>query len=145
MLRFDKISDGLRGRCLVVNRWRPWRFQNTPSTATRFPWSVVCAQYQGHSPVWTQSISAKFSNCGQEQCVPFQFVLRGAFRAAIKVSMQEILNGVEAHSEVRAERGWKLLVLLPRMLLFRPARGGVVPHRKLEDRIRQFQGIGSLS
>ena len=31
-------------------------------------------------------------------------VLRGAFRAAIRVSMQEILNGVEAHSEVRAER-----------------------------------------
>ena len=40
-------------------------------------------------------------------------VLRGAFRAAIRVSMQEILNGVEAHSEVRAERGWKLLMLLP--------------------------------
>ena len=35
-------------------------------------------------------------------------VLRGAFRAAIRVSMQEILNGVEAHSEVRAERGWKV-------------------------------------
>ena len=73
-------------------------------------------------------------------------VLRGAFRAAIRVSMQEILNGVEAHSEVRAERGWKLLMLLPRMLLFRPARGGVVPRKKLEGRIRQFQeGIGSLS
>ena len=35
------------------------------------------------------------------------------------------MNGVEAHSEVRAERGWKLFMLLPRMLLFRPARGGV--------------------
>ena len=53
--------------------------------------------------------------------------------------MQEILNGVEAHSEVRAERGWKLFMLLPRMLLFRPARGGVVPRKKLEGRIRQFQ------
>ena len=49
-------------------------------------------------------------------------VLSGAFRAAIRVSMQEILNGVEAHSDVRAERGWKLFMLLPRMLLFRPAR-----------------------
>ena len=29
--------------------------------------------------------------------------------------MQEILSG-EAHGEVRAERGWKLFVLLPRML-----------------------------
>ena len=66
-------------------------------------------------------------------------VLRGAFRASIRVSMQEILNGVEAHSEVRAERGWKLFLLLPRMLLFRPARGGVVPRKKLEGRIRQFQ------
>ena len=53
--------------------------------------------------------------------------------------MQEILNGVEAHSEVRAERCWKLLMLLPRLLFFRPARGGVVPRKKLEGRIRQFQ------
>ena len=66
-------------------------------------------------------------------------VLSGAFRAAIRVSMQEILNGVEAHSDVRAERGWKLFMLLPRMLLFRPARGGVVHRKKLEGRIRQFQ------
>ena len=27
---------------------------------------LVCAQHQEHSPVWTQLISTKFSNCGQE-------------------------------------------------------------------------------
>ena len=34
--------------------------------------------------------------------------------------MQEILSGVEARSEVRAERRRKLFMLLPRMLLFWP-------------------------
>ena len=52
-------------------------------------------------------------------------VLRGG--VPIRVSMQEILNGVEAHSEVRAERGWKLFMLLPRMLLFRPAGAAWFP------------------
>ena len=66
-------------------------------------------------------------------------LLREAFRAAIRVSMQEILNGVEAHSEVRAERDWKLFMLLPWMLLFRPARAAWFPAKKLEGRVRQFQ------
>ena len=53
--------------------------------------------------------------------------------------MQAIISGVEAQSEVQTERGWKIFLLLPRMLLFRPGRGGVVPRKKLEVRIRQFQ------
>ena len=35
-------------------------------------------------------------------------------------------------------RGWKLFMLLPRMLLFRP-RAGVVPRKLLEARIKLFQ------
>ena len=50
------------------------------------------------------------------------FVLRGAYRMAIRVSMQAIISGVEAQSEVQTERGGKLFLLLPRMLLFRPGR-----------------------
>ena len=66
-------------------------------------------------------------------------VLRGAFRMALRVACQEILDGMEANSEARTVRGWKLLMVLPRMLLFRPPRGGVVSRNKLESRVRQFQ------
>ena len=38
----------------------------------------------------------------------------------------------------RKERGWKLLLLLPRMLLFRPLRGGLISKEKLADRFSAF-------
>ena len=44
----------------------------------------------------------------------------------------------------KATRGWKLLLLLPRMILFRPGRGGSVPRSKLEARITSFQRGGWL-
>ena len=66
-------------------------------------------------------------------------VLKGAFRMALRVAFQEIFDGTEANNEARVVRGWKLFLLLPRMLLFRPPRGGVVPRKKLESRIRLFQ------
>ena len=71
------------------------------------------------------------------QTVPW--VLRGAFRSAIQDALQEIVTGYAANDEVKATRGWKLLLLLPRMILFRPSRGGAVPRRKLEARITAFQ------
>ena len=49
------------------------------------------------------------------------------------------MQGVEAQSEIRAVRAWKLLLLLPRMLLFRPTRGGLVSRKQLEARVRRFQ------
>ena len=48
------------------------------------------------------------------------------------------MAGVEANCEARSVRGWELLVL-PRTLLFKPLRGGIVPRKKLEERVRQFQ------
>ena len=62
-------------------------------------------------------------------------VLRGRFRSAFRVAFQEILAGVEANSEGRTVRGWKLLLVLPRMLLYRPPRGGTVPRRKLDQAV----------
>ena len=38
------------------------------------------------------------------------FVMRGAFRAALRVALEEIVQGVEAQSEIRAVRAWKLLL-----------------------------------
>ena len=47
------------------------------------------------------------------------FVMRGAFRSGLRIALQEIIDGIEAQCEVRTVRGWKLLLLLPRMLLYR--------------------------
>ena len=66
-------------------------------------------------------------------------VLEGAFRMALRVACHEILEGMEANSEVRVVRGWKLFLVLPRMMLFRPSRGRTVSRKKLESRVRQFQ------
>ena len=65
-------------------------------------------------------------------------VLKGAFRMALRVACQEIQEELEANTEVRVVRGWKLFLVLPRMMLFRPSRGGV-SRKKLESRVRQFQ------
>ena len=66
-------------------------------------------------------------------------VIRGAFRAAVRVALQEIVSGEEANNNLRIVRAWKLFLLLPRMLLLKPARGRAVPKRKLEGRFKQFQ------
>ena len=61
--------------------------------------------------------------------------LRGPFRNALKVALAEILASPDA---VRQERGWKLLILLPRMLLHRPPGGGLIAKEKLEARFHAF-------
>ena len=66
-------------------------------------------------------------------------VFRGAFHSALKLAMQEIVDGARSEDLVRCTRAWKLFFLLPRMLLFRPVRRGLVPRTKLEERFRQFQ------
>ena len=44
-----------------------------------------------------------------------------------------------SRSEKCVARGeWKLFLLIPRLLLFRPGRGGLVPKRKLEERADRF-------
>ena len=45
--------------------------------------------------------------------------LRGPFRNALKLALEEATWGNSRDDEVRQERGWKLLMLLPRMLLHR--------------------------
>ena len=46
--------------------------------------------------------------------------LRGAFRNCLRLAMEEACQ----RDPVRCERRWKLFMLLPRMLLQRPPRGG---------------------
>ena len=44
--------------------------------------------------------------------------LRGPFRSAMRLALEE----ANEFNENRRERGWKLFMLLPRLLLFRPPR-----------------------
>ena len=60
--------------------------------------------------------------------------LRGPFRNALRVAMDEALEV----NQLRSERGWKLFMLLPRLLLFRPPRAGNVHKSKLAGRFQEF-------
>ena len=57
----------------------------------------------------------------------------------MRLAFEEILEGHEVNSNTRMSRGWKLLMLLPRMLLHRPSRGGRISRKQLEERFRRFQ------
>ena len=64
--------------------------------------------------------------------------LWGSFRVAMKVALEEIMAGVSRRSEIQQVRGWKLLLLHPRMLLHRPPRGGQIGKSKLIEIFDKF-------
>ena len=64
--------------------------------------------------------------------------MRGVSRGAIKTSLQAILRGRERKDTEMETRGWKLLMLIPRLLLTRPPRGGLVPQERLKERVARF-------
>ena len=65
--------------------------------------------------------------------------LQGAFRTTMRVALTELVKGIDEQSNVRMTRGWKLFLLLPRLLLHKPFRGGLVPKKILEARFHLFQ------
>ena len=64
--------------------------------------------------------------------------MRGAYRGAMKLSLQEIQRGSVVNNSTVETRGWKLFFLLPRLLLFKPPRGGLVPRGRLQERMSKF-------
>ena len=64
--------------------------------------------------------------------------LTGGYRAAMRLALQEIAHGVERNDEISQCRGWKLFLLLPRLLLCRPPRGGSITKQQLVDRFSAF-------
>ena len=64
--------------------------------------------------------------------------MKGAYRSAMRVAFAEIDQGRVERDATRSSRGWKLFLLLPRLLLHKPPRGGLVPKRKLQDRFEVF-------
>ena len=65
-------------------------------------------------------------------------IMRGVFASAIRSACEEIVAGHEAVDLPRSERAWKLLLLLPRMSLSKPRRGGFVLRKELETRLALF-------
>ena len=60
--------------------------------------------------------------------------LRGPYRSAMKLAMEEATQ----LNPIRQERGWRLFLLLPRLLLYRPPRGGNIHKSKLAERFQAF-------
>ena len=75
------------------------------------------------------------AGCGHAK---YPEMLRGAYVTAVRVSVHEILDGKASGNIQREVCGWKLFFLLPRLLLFRPLRGGLVSKRKLHERMALF-------
>ena len=78
------------------------------------------------------------------RCVPN--IMRGAFASAVRAASEKI---AAAHAVVdipRLERAWKLLLLLllPRMLVTKPRRGGFVPRKEFEIRLALFSSGAHL-
>ena len=66
--------------------------------------------------------------------VPRHLVL--PFRNAMRVALEEVSEA--AGNSVQLEKGWRLFLLLPRMLLHRPPRGGLISKSKLSERFDKF-------
>ena len=64
--------------------------------------------------------------------------VRGPFRTAMRIILQEIVTGHQTSDAVRQERAWKAFMLLPRLLLHRPCRGGLVSRDQLKARFEAF-------
>ena len=64
--------------------------------------------------------------------------MKGAYRSTIRVALTEIDQGRSDGDASRSSRGWKLFLLLPRILLHKLPRGGLVPKKQLHRRFESF-------
>ena len=83
-------------------------------------------------------ISAIFSRRASVMRSPPPKFLSGTFRSAMRVALHEIVTRAERHDESVQCRGWKLFMLLRRLLLFRPPRGGNISKQQLLERFSAF-------
>ena len=65
-------------------------------------------------------------------------VMKSGYLAAMRFSMEEVLRSKRVHDIEAEVRAWKLFLMLPRMLLFRPTRGGKVSKGHLMERLDLF-------
>ena len=65
-------------------------------------------------------------------------ILRGAYCAAWRLAMNEVRAGRRESNVLKQVRGWKLFLLIPRLLLHRPRVSGLIPRWKLRERFEKF-------
>ena len=63
--------------------------------------------------------------------------MQGSFRAVLKAIMEEVSAARLAGDVLRQSRDWKAFLLLLRLLLHKPPRGGLI-QKKLEERLELF-------
>ena len=114
------------------NQFQWWR---------KCPWVQHCGT---HCDGWAQWISLAFSRRAVVMRSPPRF-LCGGKRAAMRLALPEMLNGADREDDIAQCRGWKLFLLLPRLLLFRPPRGGLIPKQQLQNRLSLFsRRVGTI-
>ena len=64
--------------------------------------------------------------------------MKGSCCAAMRVVLNEIDEGRSSNSMLRISRGWTLFLILPRLLLYMPPRGGKIPKVHLQRRVESF-------
>ena len=64
--------------------------------------------------------------------------LKGAYVSAVRLAMEEVREGRRTNNDARRIRGWKLFLMIPRMLLVKPRKGSLMPKSKLLERVAQF-------
>ena len=80
-----------------------------------------------------EDLSQMFSHCAAVMKAVPKF-LWGSFHIAFKLALEEVAAGSAANDRLRQERGWKLFLVLPHMLLHRFPRG----KEKLLARFEKF-------
>ena len=64
--------------------------------------------------------------------------MRSACKSILRFALQEASEANAAHDDQRQCRAQKLFLLVPRMLPFRSARGGLIPKSQLRRRFERF-------
>ena len=62
-------------------------------------------------------------------------VIKGAYTEAMRMSMEEVLRSKRVHDIESEKKTWKFVLLLTRLLLHRPVRGGKVSKGQLMERL----------
>ena len=141
---FQDLTQTVWLKATVMNTsMGPWRAvrMTTLSCPLWNQWHLFCHQRQHNvqdSPSW---ISGDVDDIFSRRASVMKTVPRflwGSFRIALKVAIEEILNGAARRNVVQQERGWKLFLLLPRMMLHRSPRGGLIGREKLVSRFDKF-------
>ena len=118
---FEGSDDG-RSVSEVDDEFRPHEEMVEEEVALVRPSVAVMRVGFAQLDSWICKISSDSMDVCWSQC---QF-LWGSLRICLKIALEEILTGARRRNVFQQERGWKLFLLLPRMMFHRPPRGGLM-------------------